>query len=53
MEHQVGDELNQQEVGELRSKSKTVDSYTCLPVCKVEVTFYVAIKHYLLYGDRD
>jgi hypothetical protein len=42
MEYQVGDELDQKEVGEILIKSKTVVSYTVPPVSHVEVSIAIS-----------
>ncbi len=53
LEHEVGDELAQQEVGEDASLSKTVDSHSCLPESHVEVAIDVAIVNNFLHRVND
>jgi hypothetical protein len=51
--HQVGDELVQQEVGELKSKAKTVDSHTELKVGHEGVAMDKKVQKYLAHKEGD
>ncbi len=53
MQHQVGDKLEQYEVGEISSKQKTVVSHPLLTVCQVEVSIVPSKLHNPVHCECD
>ncbi len=53
LEHEVGDELFQQEIGEDCSEIKAVYCNSCLLESHVEVAIDVAIEYYVVHSKND